>query len=197
MGFCMTLQVSSISSARLRFLSDFCIACHMAVSNSDIAVQIAELFCGMLVGTRGFCPSVKQHWSSTKCSNRASHLCYVGPQLSRHLHPCLLSYMLQNLLNLGQRRRCNSYAQASAAQRVYDLQKALRLSIPCMMTSKTRAQIHVLRQKAQLVLHTTSQAFTFTLHSRKLSPSKRMGCCIGSQHFEDSSAPLRHWSRRI
>ena len=181
----------------LRLLHSMSHGCQQKSQALDVALQTEKHSRGMLTETIGFCQSVKQHWSSTRRCSRALHLCYVGPQLSGHLHPCLISHMLQNLLNLGQRRRCNSYAQASAAQGVYDLQKALRLSIPCMMTSKTRAQIHVLWQKSQLVLHTTSQAFIFTLHSRELSPSKRMGCCIGSQHIEYSSAPLRHWSRRI
>ena len=50
MGFFITLQVSSIRSARLKFLSDFCSACHMAVSKSHRPFVLPcrlPNFCGM------------------------------------------------------------------------------------------------------------------------------------------------------
>ena len=52
-----------------------------------------------------------------------SYLGYVDSQLLWQLDSFPISHMLKNLLNLGQRRRCDSYAQAPAAQGVYHLQE--------------------------------------------------------------------------
>ena len=56
MGFCMTLQVSSISSARLKFLSDFCNAYYMAVSKTHSHFVLHSRLRNISVG----CPWVER-----------------------------------------------------------------------------------------------------------------------------------------